>query len=133
MSNPTELSSTPLLTDQDESFLNLDQDEPLINQHEPPSPPPLSSASSSRSTLTRVSVFLIMNFSLGFHDTVLIAPYLSLMERALCKSYYTTEDPSLIGPGGWVPEMYCKVPGVQRELAVIRGWRSFFDTLPGEG
>jgi len=93
---------------------------------------PTSLSNSSRSTFSRASVFTAVNFCLAFHEMILVAPYLSLFERALCKSYYTTADPSLIGRAGWVSERYCKIPEVQRELAIIRGWKSFFDTLPGE-
>lgn len=86
----------------------------------------------SRSTFYRALVFISINFCLAFHEIILVAPYLSLFERALCKSYYTSADPGLIGRAGWVPERYCKVPEIQQELAIIRGWKSFFDTLPGE-
>lgn len=117
--DPETSVTTPLLRNEDEALSTL-----------------LSAGASKKSvwhsTFARVAIFIGIMFCLSFHEGVLVAPYFSLMERAICKTYYSIQDPSMIGDGGWVPEQYCKKPAVQHELALIRGWKSFFDTLPGK-
>lgn len=85
----------------------------------------------TRSVFARASVFMAFHFSIAFCEMVLVAPLLALFERSICASYYAQHDPSLVGPGGWVGESHCKLAAIQKDLATVRGWKSFFDTLPG--
>jgi hypothetical protein len=60
-----------------------------------------------------------------------IGPYLLLYERSICYTYYSAHDSSLIGPGGKIDELLCKVVPVQHELAVVRAWEGAFAAIPG--
>jgi hypothetical protein len=55
-----------------------------------------------------------------------------LMELNLCREYYRKVDPSVILPDGNVPEMLCKLPVIQSELAEIRGFSGMLDGIPGK-
>lgn len=76
--------------------------------------------------------FMALHFLLGFYEVVLTAPLLLLFEQSICISYYALYDPHTIGPGNSVPEVFCKLPQIQHDLATLRAWKSFFDTLPGK-
>ena len=57
---------------------------------------------------------------------ILTVPMVSLLEQAICQRYYH--------PGRWTGSLHsdaCKVPAIQRNLAQVRGWKAFFDTLSG--
>lgn len=45
-----------------------------------------------------------------------------IFESAYCLAWYEDHDPALISPGG-VPEVYCKIPRVQRDVASLIGTR----------
>lgn len=64
-----------------------------------------------------------------FLEIIINAPQLYLFEQSLCSSYYRIHDPNLIGHHGWIEESYCRPPEIQHQLATVRGWKSFFDTL----
>lgn len=79
----------------------------------------------------RAMPFMAIHFSLAFFEIIINAPQLYLFEQSLCSSYYRIHDPNLIGHNGWIEESYCKLAEIQHQLATVRGWKSFFDTLPG--
>jgi hypothetical protein len=58
-------------------------------------------------------------------------PHLLLYERRICYTYFAAHDPGLIGTGGKVDELLCKIVPVQHELAVIRAWEGGFAAIPG--
>jgi hypothetical protein len=78
-----------------------------------------------------VLYFMAIHFLLAYCELILVAPLIELFEQSLCISYYDVHDPSIIGPGGNVPELMCKIQTIQAPLATIRGWKSLFDTIPG--
>ena len=54
-------------------------------------------------------------------------------ERSLCISYYDTH-PDLRPPLSMnvlSGDSRCKIVQIQQELAMVRGWKSLFDALPG--
>lgn len=75
--------------------------------------------------------FMALHFLISFCEMILVAPLIKLFEGSLCFSYYNIHNPSVIGPGDALQESLCKIPEVQAPLATIRGWKSFFDTIPG--
>lgn len=86
-------------------------------------------------TLLKVVILLL---ALG--DDLLDSPMARITEAVICYRYYETTDPSKlligrdhIGPGaiGGVDELHCKLDAVQTELALLRGWQSLFDSIPG--
>ena len=91
------------------------------------------SSASKFSPISKITLYcMALHFLLAFFEMVLSAPLLSLFEQSLCVSYYATHDPSIIGHSGSVPEALCKLPEIQRDLATVRGWKSLFDTIPGQ-
>lgn len=58
------------------------------------------------------------------------APRTRVYEANICLSYYKTNDASVIGAGGTIPEKLCKVDAVQQKMAMIFGWQEMFDAIP---
>ncbi|KAI5865370.1 major facilitator superfamily domain-containing protein [Durotheca rogersii] len=69
----------------------------------------------------------------GFGSSLLNTPEVRLLEMALCRDYYRTNDPSVIGPPplSYVDEENCKVDSIQVELAYIMATRSLLSAIPG--
>ena len=85
------------------------------------------------STFSRVVIAcMILYFLVEMYDMMTIAPLTALFEQAACQKYYKLHEPALIKPGGSVGEKYCKLNPIQAELAILRGWKSTFDAIPGE-
>ncbi|KAK8182686.1 hypothetical protein BC567DRAFT_64953 [Phyllosticta citribraziliensis] len=66
-------------------------------------------------------------------DGITAAPEVRLFEMAVCRDYYRTHEPRLIGPPplSYVPEKYCKVKDIQVELAYLRAVLKILTTVPG--
>lgn len=79
-----------------------------------------------------VLYFMTIHFLLAYCELILVAPLIKLFEQSLCITYYDVHDPGVIGPGGGIPELLCKIQEIQAPLATIRGWKSLFDTIPGQ-
>ena len=75
---------------------------------------------------------LLLYFLVEMYDMITIAPLVALFEQSICRSYYEIHDPSSIRPGGSVAEHLCKIDSIQEELAIVRGWKLAFDTIPGQ-
>ena len=58
-------------------------------------------------------------------------PRIRMLEMGLCREYYETRDPGVIGPDGSVPERLCKLRDIQSPLARLRGFLGLLDGLPG--
>ena len=75
---------------------------------------------------------ILLNFLVEMCDMIVIVPTIALLERSLCRTYYSIHDPSVIGPGGFVEnERLCKISPIQENLAVLRGSKALFEALPG--
>ncbi|TAQ85799.1 hypothetical protein B7494_g5856 [Chlorociboria aeruginascens] len=81
--------------------------------------------------LTRIAVYcMLLLFLVEMYDFITIAPLVALFERSICRSYYVLHSPEVIRPDGSIEESLCKINPIQAELAVLRGWKLAFDTLP---
>lgn len=76
----------------------------------------------------RLAVILI-NFLIELYDQIRIVPEIALFEHSICRSYYSNHNPSVISPGGSIPEHLCKIKPVQRRLASFRGYKALFDGI----
>ena len=56
---------------------------------------------------------------------------LRMMELGICREYYSTTNPQVIGGDGDVPEEFCKLDEIQSELARMRGFLGLLENLPG--
>ena len=63
-------------------------------------------------------------------ECLYLAPRIRLFESIICTSFYRETDHSVLGPGGEVPEKFCKIDPVQDQVASLLGWQYFFDSLP---
>ena len=68
--------------------------------------------------------FMTIHFLLAFCEIILNVPLQRLFENSLCLKYYNFPD-------GGVPEGSCKVSEIQYNLAILRGWKSMLDNIPG--
>ncbi len=73
---------------------------------------------------TVVFVFLLA-ILLELEESVQRAPTIRLLENAICQKHY--KDALYIGP---IDESMCKNGPIQVRLAHIRGFLSFFDSIP---
>lgn len=54
-------------------------------------------------------------------------PGTRIFEAIACRNFFNETDPSKLGPDGQVPEEDCKIPEVQGEIAIIKGYLELFD------
>lgn len=80
-------------------------------------------------TIYLVSLFILV---VDFPAFMRITPKLRMYELALCRDYYSREDPTIIAPDGSIEEEYCKLTVIQRELAMMRGLIGFLEAIPGQ-
>lgn len=80
--------------------------------------------------LSKATVYcLLLSFLIELSNIILTVPLISLFERSICETYY--REHSLLLTQVPVDEALCKVSPVQSELAKLRGWKAFFETLSG--
>ncbi|EED22323.1 MFS multidrug transporter, putative [Talaromyces stipitatus ATCC 10500] len=68
----------------------------------------------------------LLLLSINFGAFMAQAPQLQIFEDIICKNYMQSIDPSLLNDTIDV----CKSPAVQKELALVTGWKNTFDILP---
>ena len=125
---------------------NDDEASRLLSQPPPRTESPTDSASLQReggshrdefasplSSYTVVFIFALVLIA-GFGSSLLSTPEVRLMEMALCRDYYRTSDPSVIGPPplSYVDEERCKLDNIQVELAYIMATKSLLSAIPGK-
>ena len=67
---------------------------------------------------------LIMNLLIEIFDMILLTPQIALFQRSICFQHYQENGSRVTGQG-------CQAKGIQQELAIVRGWKGFFDCIPG--
>ncbi|KAI0109611.1 major facilitator superfamily domain-containing protein [Nemania sp. FL0031] len=123
----------------------VDETAPLLTQSQPQ---PHSSTNSLNETagdtvpdaglksrLYPRAVFFIfaLSFVADLGGSLVDTPEVRLLEMAVCRDYYLSHDPSVIGPPplSYVDEKLCKVNEIQVDLAYIRAMKSLLMTVPG--
>lgn len=101
--------------------------------------PANTSASTNDDTVTRtrctwpwlrvVLLLLLLAFVADVGETLFTAPRIRFVEAIACLRYYRIQDPSLIGPGGFVPERFCQIEEVQSKVMSVMGGQLFFDSI----
>ncbi len=74
---------------------------------------------------------LLLSFLLELSNNVLAVPLISLFERAICEAYFRKNAQDTLSLSLPIDEVSCKLPPIQSELAKLRGWKGFFETLSG--
>lgn len=77
---------------------------------------------------TPIKYCLLLFFLIELSTNVLTVPLISLFEKAICKAHFHDYDGNTAGSIG---ELDCKGALVQGELAKLRGWKAFFETMSG--
>jgi hypothetical protein len=93
---------------------DFSQPRPLAGQRKP-----LFRVNLSRTTVCCIALYFMMEM----FDMVTVAPLVALFENAICMSYYGPDD-------AWNTRHSCKIQPIQRELALVRGWKGVFDAIP---
>lgn len=89
----------------------VESDGPFSSRHHSPRP-------KRRSAVGPVlGLLLLVNLSMSLYQL----PLNRVIERRLCREYYASTDPKIIGPGGSVDEDLCKIDSVQTSLGWIQG------------
>lgn len=104
-------------------------DSPLPSHQRPTNA--AGTSSPKRLRLRTWGVVFVLVFLLELSGSLNDTPFLRICESIICKNYYKITDPSIIGNDGVVEERHCKTSPVQEELALLVGWLSFFNYLPG--
>src|ERR1700759_2639664 len=73
-----------------------------------------------RISSTVVALIMIVAFQ-HYAARIMSLPLNRVIESRYCLDYYGGHDPSVILPGGDVPEELCKVDEVQKKLAWLHG------------
>ena len=68
-----------------------------------------------------ISCVFCLQFLLNFSRYIVEVPLIRLFEIAICDRYFQAEA---------IDERLCKLPRIQNDLAIIVGWRFFFEALP---
>jgi hypothetical protein len=72
----------------------------------------------------------LLLLSVNFGNFMAQAPQLQIFEDIICRNYVQSIN-STAGTAAAVDDV-CKSPAVQKELALVTGWKNTFDTLPCE-
>lgn len=80
------------------------------------------------STVIILCALLITIVDVG--SIMVTAPQIRIFESIICYNYYKRQDPGVIG-GEIIPEHLCKINVVQEEIALLDGWQTLFDNVPG--
>ncbi|KAH8820175.1 putative MFS transporter [Xylogone sp. PMI_703] len=76
-----------------------------------------------RLIVTLFSIILLVETG----DMMTRGPMTRIYEAVACQKYYKVLDQSKIGPDGQVAEELCKIPPIQSEVAVVKGYGELFD------
>lgn len=77
------------------------------------------------------TICIALAFFVEIGDYMLRAPLMRILEGIICRSYYESTMPLGMDLSLPIPEGKCKVPFVQAELAMLRGWDMTFSCIPG--
>ena len=67
---------------------------------------------------------LVLNLLVEIFDMILLTPQIALFQRSICFQHYQQD-------GARVSRHGCQAKAIQQELAIVRGWKGFFDCIPG--
>jgi len=74
-----------------------------------------------------ISLYCVaLYFFMEIFDFIIIAPLTQLFEEVICRQYYEEHVLQF-----FADHRDCKIAPIQSELAIVRGWKGFFDALPG--
>jgi hypothetical protein len=77
--------------------------------------PPVETNFTTKTVFCGLLAIAFISISYAFIE----APLYRLYEVALCKGYYREHNPSVVEPGGQIPEEKCKVVSIQQDLAIL--------------
>ena len=69
-----------------------------------------------------ITCVFCLQFLFNFSRYIVEVPLIRLFEIAICNRYFDVKA---------IEEKACKVPRIQDDLAIVVGWRFFFDAIPG--
>lgn len=80
-----------------------------------------------RLLVTLFAIVLATELGFGMTDSPLVRIY----ESITCRKYFLQQDPGKVGPDGQVAEEFCKLKGIQADVAAVKGYGEFFDGILG--
>lgn len=92
---------------------------------------PLLPKSVSLPWIYSVALCVVVVITADMANYLVQAPRTRLYESIVCTRYYAATEPSLVGKDGSVPEGLCKLNLIQDEIAMVLGWQTMFENLPG--
>ncbi|RFU28106.1 hypothetical protein B7463_g8215, partial [Scytalidium lignicola] len=104
---------------------------PLLRGYTEPREKPASSAPVHRHYAWTIALSLCAVFLIEIGDSMQKAPMTRAFEDILCRKYYESATPTGTHITLPIPEEDCKIPIVQGQLAMLKGWDAAFACIPG--
>lgn len=108
---------------------------PLVGDGRPPRDPPEdvpTQSSHNHPRLLRVVTLVIVTvFVIQVADSMTKAPLMRLLEAVICRKYYKSAELADIDLSLPIPEENCKLPPIQSQLAIFKGWDMVISCIPG--
>jgi hypothetical protein len=114
----------------DKHFSSRKQSKPHL-RHGGTETDPLLPKSVSLSWIYSVALCVVVIITADMANYLVQAPRTRLYESIVCTRYYAATEPSLVRKDGSVPEGLCKLNLIQDEIAMVLGWQTMFENLPG--
>lgn len=117
---------------------NTAQRRNTYEERDTPSSPLLSSASDganrkdeSRSyTRLLVKIYIIV-LCVNIGVQMLVPAQTQIFEAIYCSQWYKNHPTPGVPSGSDIPESYCKIAPVQKQISTLKGWLEFFMAAPG--
>ncbi len=108
---------------------------PLVGGGRSPRDPhedvPTQSLHNHQRFLRVVTLVIVTVFVIQVADYMTKAPLMRLMEDVICRKYYESAKPAGIDLSLPIPEENYKLPPIQSELAIFKGWDMVISCIPG--
>jgi len=78
-----------------------------------------------------VTIIVLSFFLISVGEYLASAPYLQIVEKIICQSHFRSSERGRFAPLETIPEEWCKGADVQGKLAMVNGWATTFDAVPG--
>lgn len=124
--------TTPLLANPHQHYIEDESTESQAGVSEPSSQWRLLPDWSPTQWRVMIAGALLL-LSVNFGNFIAQPPQLQIIEDIICRNYVQSINAtSSTLSGGMVAEVdnICKSPAVQKELALVTGWKNTFDILP---
>lgn len=77
-----------------------------------------------------ILITVVLGFDAGAQ--MIPGPILRIIESNVCRNHWRAHGPENVAASGYVAEDLCKIPEVQTEVTIVKGYSDLFERLSGE-